>query len=109
MSSSSWKSTLNMPATWTAKRRTSSPSAARRAECCRKADIVAFRREESRVLPVDLDYEAVTGLSAEATQKLNTIRPATLGQAARIDGVTPAALTLVLAHVRNRAAAARVA
>ena len=74
-----------------------------------EADIVAFRREESRVLPVDLDYEAVTGLSAEATQKLNTIRPATLGQAARIDGVTPAALTLVLAHVRNRAAAARVA
>jgi len=74
-----------------------------------EADIVAFRREESRVLPADLDYGAVTGLSAEATQKLNTIRPATLGQAARIDGVTPAALTLVLAHVRNRAAAARVA
>jgi tRNA uridine 5-carboxymethylaminomethyl modification enzyme len=74
-----------------------------------EADIVAFRREESRVLPADLDYGAVTGLSAEATQKLNNIRPATLGQAARIDGVTPAALTLVLAHVRNRAAAARVA
>jgi len=74
-----------------------------------EADIVAFRREESRVLPADLDYGGVTGLSAEATQKLNTIRPATLGQAARIDGVTPAALTLVLAHVRNRAAAACVA
>ncbi|HEY8698073.1 MAG TPA: tRNA uridine-5-carboxymethylaminomethyl(34) synthesis enzyme MnmG [Rhizomicrobium sp.] len=74
-----------------------------------EADIVAFRREEARILPSDLDYGAVTGLSAEATQKLNTIRPATLGQAARIDGVTPAALTLVLAHVRNRAAVVRVA
>jgi tRNA uridine 5-carboxymethylaminomethyl modification enzyme len=74
-----------------------------------EADIVAFRREESRVLPADLDYGAVTGLSAEATQKLDSIRPATLGQAARIDGVTPAALTLVLAHLRNRAAAVRVA
>jgi tRNA uridine 5-carboxymethylaminomethyl modification enzyme len=74
-----------------------------------EADIVAFRREESRVLPADLDYGTVTGLSAEATQKLNTIRPASLGQAARIDGVTPAALTLVLAHVRNCAAAVRVA
>ncbi len=70
-----------------------------------EADILAFRREESRVLPADLDYRAVPGLSAEATQKLSNIRPATLGQAARIDGVTPAALTLVLAHVRNRAAA----
>jgi tRNA uridine 5-carboxymethylaminomethyl modification enzyme len=68
-----------------------------------EADILAFRRDEARALPADLDYRAVHGLSTEASQKLDRIRPATLGQAARIDGVTPAALTLVLAHVRSRA------
>jgi tRNA uridine 5-carboxymethylaminomethyl modification enzyme len=66
------------------------------------ADIVAFRRDEALTLPNDLDYAQVRGLSTEAAQKLGRIRPATLGQAARIDGVTPAALTLVLAHVRAR-------
>jgi tRNA uridine 5-carboxymethylaminomethyl modification enzyme len=68
------------------------------------ADIVAFRRDEGLSLRADLDYGQVHGLSTEAAQKLAAIRPATLGQAARIDGVTPAALTLVLAHVRSRAA-----
>ncbi len=68
------------------------------------ADIVAFRRDEGLGLPADLDYGHVHGLSTEAAQKLAAIRPATLGQAARIDGVTPAALTLVLAYVRSRAA-----
>ncbi len=58
-------------------------------------------------LPADIDYGAVHGLSTEAAQKLEAIRPATLGQAARIDGVTPAALTLVLAHARSRAAKRR--
>jgi tRNA uridine 5-carboxymethylaminomethyl modification enzyme len=67
------------------------------------ADIVAFRRDEGLVLPPDLDYRTVFGLSTEAMQKLETIRPMTLGQAARIDGVTPAAITLVLAHIRHRA------
>jgi tRNA uridine 5-carboxymethylaminomethyl modification enzyme len=66
------------------------------------ADILAFRRDEALNLPDDLDYAQVHGLSTEAVQKLGRIRPATLGQAARIDGVTPAALTLVLAHVRAR-------
>ena len=65
-----------------------------------EADILAFRRDESLSLPDELDYSAVCGLSAEAVQKLASIRPATLGQASRIDGVTPAALTLVLAHVK---------
>ncbi|MDE2492350.1 MAG: tRNA uridine-5-carboxymethylaminomethyl(34) synthesis enzyme MnmG [Alphaproteobacteria bacterium] len=69
-----------------------------------EADILAFRRDEALNLPEELDYSAVCGLSAEAMQKLSAIRPATLGQAARIDGVTPAALTLVLAHVKSRAA-----
>jgi tRNA uridine 5-carboxymethylaminomethyl modification enzyme len=66
-----------------------------------EADIMAFRRDESLNLPDELDYSAVCGLSAEAVQKLAAIRPATLGQASRIDGVTPAALTLVLAHVKS--------
>jgi tRNA uridine 5-carboxymethylaminomethyl modification enzyme len=65
-------------------------------------DIAAFRRDEALSLPPGLDYADVSGLSTEATQKLNAIRPATLGQASRIDGVTPAALTLVLAHTRSR-------
>jgi tRNA uridine 5-carboxymethylaminomethyl modification enzyme len=67
-----------------------------------QADILAFRRDEALNLPEDLDYTRIHGLSTEAAQKLGRIRPATLGQAARIDGVTPAALTLVLAHVRAR-------
>ncbi len=64
------------------------------------ADILAFRRDEGLGLPADLDYAAIQGLSTEIRLKLSRIRPATLGQAARVDGVTPAALTLVLAHVR---------
>jgi len=67
-----------------------------------EADIVAFRKDEALQLPDDLDYESVRGISTEAAQKLNAIRPATLGQASRIDGVTPAALTLVLAYLRGR-------
>ncbi len=66
------------------------------------ADIIAFRRDEDRVLPASLDYGAVIGLSNEVRQKLERIRPATLGQAARIEGVTAAALTLVLAHVKGQ-------
>ncbi|MDR3525773.1 MAG: tRNA uridine-5-carboxymethylaminomethyl(34) synthesis enzyme MnmG [Rhizomicrobium sp.] len=69
-----------------------------------EADILAFRRDEALLLPTELDYAAVNGLSTEVRQKLSSIRPATIGQAARIDGVTPAALTLVLAHVKSRAA-----
>jgi tRNA uridine 5-carboxymethylaminomethyl modification enzyme len=65
------------------------------------ADIIAFRRDEGRALPAGLDYGAVIGLSNEVRQKLECIRPATLGQAARIEGVTAAALTLVLAHVKG--------
>jgi len=64
------------------------------------ADVLAFRRDESRALPSSLDYRAVVGLSNEVRQKLETIRPITLGQAGRIEGVTSAALTLVLAHVK---------
>jgi tRNA uridine 5-carboxymethylaminomethyl modification enzyme len=66
-----------------------------------EADVLAFRRDEGRTLPADLDYRSVIGLSNEVRQKLERIRPVTLGQAARIEGVTSAALTLVLAHVKG--------
>jgi tRNA uridine 5-carboxymethylaminomethyl modification enzyme len=65
------------------------------------ADIAAFRRDESLELPDDLDYGGLKGLSNEARQKLAALRPRTIGQAGRIDGITPAALTLLLAHVRR--------
>jgi tRNA uridine 5-carboxymethylaminomethyl modification enzyme len=66
-----------------------------------EADILAFRRDEARALPAGLDYGAVIGLSNEVRSKLEAIRPATLGQAARIEGVTAAAVTLILAHVKG--------
>ena len=65
------------------------------------ADIAAFRRDESFELPADFDYVALPGLSNEMKQKLQTHRPRTIGHASRIDGVTPAALTLLVAHVRR--------
>ena len=64
-------------------------------------DIAAFRRDESLQLPEDLDYAAVRGLSNEARQKLTSVRPRTVGQAGRIDGMTPAALTLLAGHIRK--------
>jgi tRNA uridine 5-carboxymethylaminomethyl modification enzyme len=68
------------------------------------ADAAAFRRDEDLQLPASLDYAAVGGLSNEVREKLLAVRPLTLGQAARIEGVTPGALTALLAHVRRRAA-----
>jgi tRNA uridine 5-carboxymethylaminomethyl modification enzyme len=67
-------------------------------------DIASFRRDESLLLPADLDYEAVGSLSREIRDKLAVARPATLGAAARISGVTPAALVALLRHVKRRAA-----
>jgi tRNA uridine 5-carboxymethylaminomethyl modification enzyme len=64
-------------------------------------DIAAFRRDESLELPEDLDYAGVRGLSNEARQKLASVRPRTVGQAGRIDGMTPAALTLLAGHIRK--------
>lgn len=68
------------------------------------ADAEAFRRDEDLRLPADLDYATIGGLSNEVRDKLTNVRPLTLGQAARIEGVTPGALTALLAHVRRRAA-----
>lgn len=68
------------------------------------ADAEAFRRDEALRLPAGLDYGAVGGLSNEIREKLSAIRPLTLGQAARIEGMTPGALTALLAHARRHAA-----
>ncbi|MBV8130903.1 MAG: tRNA uridine-5-carboxymethylaminomethyl(34) synthesis enzyme MnmG, partial [Alphaproteobacteria bacterium] len=67
-------------------------------------DIAAFRRDEALLLPPDLDYAMVGSLSREIRDKLARTRPSTLGAAARISGVTPAALVALLQHVRRRAA-----
>ena len=69
------------------------------------ADVALFRRDESLTLPGGLDYGAVGGLSNEVREKLLAVCPGTLGQAARIEGVTPGAITALLAHVRRRHAA----
>jgi tRNA uridine 5-carboxymethylaminomethyl modification enzyme len=66
------------------------------------AEIRAFRREEGAILPAELDYMAVGGLSAELREKLTAIRPASLGAASRVQGMTPAALAALLPHVRAR-------
>src|SRR5262245_635458 len=67
-----------------------------------EADIHAFKRDEDLALPDGLDYGQMPNLSAEIRSKLAKARPATLGAAARISGVTPAALTALLRHVRRR-------
>ena len=71
-----------------------------------QAEVDAFRRDEALALPAELDYAAVPGLSNECRQKLSAVRPQTLGQASRIEGVTPGAITALLAHVRRGAKAA---
>jgi tRNA uridine 5-carboxymethylaminomethyl modification enzyme len=70
-----------------------------------QSDIEAFRRDEGLRLPDDLDYALIGGLSNEVREKLLAARPATLGQASRIEGVTPGSLMAVLAFVRKRRAA----
>jgi tRNA uridine 5-carboxymethylaminomethyl modification enzyme len=66
------------------------------------ADIRAFKRDESLNLPADIDYGAVPGLSNEVRAKLGESRPATLGAASRIPGMTPAAITILLGYLRRR-------
>jgi len=66
-----------------------------------EADIAAFRKDEGIAIPRETNYAAISGLSTEVRQKLERHRPATLGQATRIDGLTPAALMLLLAHVKK--------
>ena len=66
------------------------------------ADVESYRRDESLVLPEDIDYGVLPGLSNEVRHKLKTHRPRSIGQAGRLDGVTPAALTLLVAHLRRQ-------
>jgi tRNA uridine 5-carboxymethylaminomethyl modification enzyme len=66
-----------------------------------EADVEAFRKDESVRIPADFDYAAIPGLSAEVRQRLASLRPATLAQASRLEGITPAATMLLLAHLRR--------
>jgi len=66
------------------------------------ADVESYRRDESLVLSDDMDYATLPGLSNEARHKLQMHRPRTIGHAGRIDGMTPAALTLLVAHIRRQ-------
>ena len=67
-----------------------------------KADILAFKRDENLTIPDNLDYEQFSGLSNEVKAKFNQIRPKTMGQALRIDGITPAAVYILLSHVKRK-------
>lgn len=73
-----------------------------------EAEIARTKGQEEMPLPEDLDYKTVKGLSSEVTQKLSRARPVTLGQAARIPGITPAAVSLLLIHLKKRSHASRV-
>lgn len=64
-------------------------------------DIERFRRDESKKINPNINYKKIKGLSNENKEKLSRLRPETLGHAQRIDGVTPAALGLIIAHLKN--------
>jgi tRNA uridine 5-carboxymethylaminomethyl modification enzyme len=65
------------------------------------AEVASFKRDEAFEIPDRIDYGAVPGLSTEVRQKLSATRPHTIGQASRLDGMTPAALVLLAAYVRR--------
>ena len=64
-------------------------------------DIETMARDAEKAIPHDMDFRAIIGLSGEILQKLQRVQPATLDQAGRIEGMTPAALALILAHIRR--------
>ena len=66
------------------------------------ADILAFKRDENLKIPENLNYNVLSGLSNEVKSKFNQIRPKTMGQALRIDGITPAAVYILLSHVKRK-------
>ena len=66
------------------------------------ADILAFKRDENLKIPENLDYDQFSGLSNEVKSKFKAIKPKTLGQALRIDGITPAAVYILLSHVKRK-------
>ncbi len=67
-----------------------------------KADILAFKRDESLKIPSDINYDSFSGLSNEVKSKFKQIRPKTMGQALRIDGITPAAVFILLSHLKRK-------
>jgi tRNA uridine 5-carboxymethylaminomethyl modification enzyme len=67
-----------------------------------KADILAFKRDENLSIPDNIDYDQFSGLSNEVKAKFKQIKPKTMGQALRIDGITPAAVYILLSHVKRR-------
>ena len=67
-----------------------------------KADILAFKRDEDLIIPANINYNDLSGLSNEVKAKFTEIRPKTLGQALRIDGITPAAVYILLSHVKRK-------
>jgi len=71
-------------------------------------EVEKSRSQESLKLPLDLDYREVRGLSIEAAQKLNQHKPETLGQAGRISGMTPAAISLLMVHLKRRSGAKKL-
>ena len=66
-----------------------------------EADIIAFRKDENLLIPENIDYSKLSGLSNEVKSKFKLIKPKTLGQALRIDGITPAAVYILLSHVKK--------
>ena len=67
-----------------------------------KADILAFKRDENLVIPDKVNYDELSGLSNEVKAKFKLINPKTMGQALRIDGITPAAVYILLSHVKRK-------
>ncbi len=67
-----------------------------------KADILAFKRDENLIIPDNLDYDMFSGLSNEVKSKFKKIKPKTMGQALRIDGITPAAVYILLSHLKRK-------
>jgi len=67
-----------------------------------KADILAFKRDENLLIPDKIDYDILSGLSNEVKAKFKEIKPKTMGQALRIDGITPAAVYILLSHVKRK-------
>ena len=67
-----------------------------------KADILAFKRDENLIIPDGVNYNDLSGLSNEVKAKFKKIKPQTMGQALRIDGITPAAVYILLSHVKRR-------
>ena len=67
-----------------------------------KADILAFKRDENLKIPLNINYDSLDGLSNEVKSKFKLVRPKTMGQALRIDGITPAAVYILLSHLKRK-------